>query len=79
MPDLIIPDLDPATDSGLRARAAARGRSMEEEARSILQAAVTDQPRESLIDLARTLFGPENGICLTLPPRPIAGDPPKFG
>jgi plasmid stability protein len=79
MPDLIIPDLDPVTDSGLRARAAARGRSMEEEARLIIQAAVSDQPRESLVELARTLFGPENGICLTLPPRPIAGDPPKFG
>lgn len=79
MPDLIIPDLDPATDSGLRTRAAARGRSMEEEARSILQAVVTDQPREPLVDLARTVFGPEHGICLTLPPRPTAEDPPKFG
>jgi len=78
MADLFIPNLDPTTDSRLRARAASRGRTIEEEARSILQAAVTDQPRESLVDLARELFGPEHGAVIDLPPRPHAGEPPHF-
>jgi antitoxin FitA len=78
MPDLVIHNIDPDLDGRLRARAAARGRTAEDEARAILQTALIDQPREPLVELARELFGPEHGIELDLPRRPRAASPPNF-
>lgn len=67
MASLSVRQLDELTYSGLRARAARHGVSMEEEARRILRAAVA--PPERLADLAQELFGAENGVDLDLPPR----------
>ena len=51
----------------LRTRAAAHGRSMEEEVRKILEAAVFEEDDDTnLADLALELFGLKNGIELRL-------------
>jgi len=67
----------------LKARAAAHHRSLEEEARELLRAAVSRQDastRENLGALARRLFGPEHGAGLDIPPRGSAPGsiPPDF-
>ena len=72
MPSLLIRNVDPVLHTRLKARAAEHRRSLEEEARELLRAAVARQeaaPRENLVDIARRLFGPEHGIELDIPPR----------
>ena len=49
MPNLNIRRLDPETHTKLRVRAARNGRSMEEEARQILRAAVEEPPTDERI------------------------------
>jgi antitoxin FitA len=71
----------------LGVRAARNGRSMEEEARLILAAALAPPPvrmasdglPRSLGETVRMFFGPENGVDLELPPREPMRDPPDFG
>lgn len=80
---LTIRQLDPGLKDRLRARAALHGRSMAEEARAILDAAL---PREaadpesgaSLVEAALRIFGPENGFDLELPRREPMGPPTSF-
>jgi plasmid stability protein len=56
MPQILIRKLDDAVVRKLRARAAAEGVSMEEEARRILRGSLTgDTPAMSLIDFIRTM------------------------
>ena len=65
----------------LRVRAAHNARSMEAEARLILEAALAE-PAESTMDIvsfARSLFAPLGGVDLELPSRELARDPPDFG
>jgi plasmid stability protein len=69
---LLIRHVDVALHQRLKARAAAHRRSLEEEVRALLRAAVAggEAPRrEGLAALARRLFGPEGGAELAVPPR----------
>ncbi len=73
--------LAPELKTRLRVRAAHNARSMEAEARAILEAALAD-PEEQTTDLAvfaRSLFAPLGGAELELPPREPAREPPDFG
>lgn len=73
--------LAPELKARLRVRAAHHGRSMEAEARAILEAALA-APEEDPTDLAtfaRSLFAPLGGAELELPPREPARHPPDLG
>jgi plasmid stability protein len=78
---LTIPDVDPKLTERLRVRAAAHGRSVVEEARAILDAALPERPRRSgaeLVEIIRRRFGPEGGVDLVLPPTAPDRPPPRF-
>lgn len=78
MASLLIRDVDDALHARLKEAAARYRRSLEEEVRELLRAAVARQDapeqQENLADIARRLFGPENGVDLDIPPR---GDAPS--
>ena len=80
MASLTIRNLPSAVKERLRVRAAERGRSMEAEARTILQSALDTppRPRETLTGIMRELFGPEHGVELELPPREQERPAPTF-
>lgn len=80
MATLTIRDLEDSVKSKLRVRAATHGRSMEEEARTILRAALVEEapPTENLYDAIRRLFEPLGGMELELPPREPMPEPPTF-
>jgi len=74
MASLTIRNLDDSVKRRLRIRAAQHGRSMEEEARSILRGALDEREETAnLADLAAALFG-RNGIDMpeapSIPVRP---------
>jgi len=80
---LTIRNLDPAIKERLRVRAAEHGRSMEAEARGILQAALnTPLPAAREINLAEAIrrrFAPFGGVDdLEIPPRVPVPEPPRF-
>ncbi len=79
MASITIRNLDDNVKTRLRVRAAKHHRSMEEEARLILRDAVKlkADPR-NLVDIARSHFGPENGVDLELPAREPGREPPSF-
>lgn len=83
MATMTIRNLDDDLKARLRMRAARHGRSMEEEARSILRAAlanrVEDDSGASLYAAIRAHVEPFGGIDLDLPPREPQRDPPDFG
>jgi len=79
---LTIRNLDPAIKERLRVRAARHGRSMEAEARDILQAIVSAPERlaePNLYERIRARFAPLGGVDLRLPARQATRDPPRFG
>lgn len=79
MASILIRHLAPAVKERLRVQAARRGRSMEAEARAILEAALGRPERqETLTGIVRELFGEEHGVDLELPPREAGRDPPAF-
>lgn len=79
MATLTIRKLDPDVKNRLRVRAAQHGHSMEEEARRILtEACEAERKTESLVDVARRLFGSEHGVELELPVREPGREPPSF-
>ncbi len=78
MPSLTIRNLEAETKARLRVRAALNGRSMEEEARVILNQAVGGMTGNRLLDLSRELFGDDNGIELEAPPCPGDRSGPDF-
>jgi plasmid stability protein len=78
MASITIRRLDERLKGRLRARAAQHGCSMEEEARTILRASLDRDRPETLGDIVRELFGPENGFELELPPRGPMRKPPDF-
>ena len=84
MTSLLIPDIDDTLHAKLSARARAHARSVEEEARETLREAVSRAgplpSTESLTDIFRRHFGPENGFDLDLPPRSAERNrlPPDF-
>jgi plasmid stability protein len=73
--------LAPELKARLRVRAAHNARSMEAEARAILEAALAmpDSETMDLAAFARDLFTPLGGIELELPTRDLAREPPDFG
>ena len=79
MASITIRNLDDEVKTRLRVRAASRGRSMEEEARSIIREAV--ERENDSIDLATTLrdrFEPLGGVELEIPQRAPMPEPPRF-
>lgn len=79
MASITIRRLDDEVKTRLRARAAANGRSMEEEARIILREAVGREAKPgNLAGLIRECFEPLGGVELELPPRGPMREPPDF-
>jgi antitoxin FitA len=78
MATLTIRNLDEDTKTRLRIRAAKNGRSMEEEARTLLATAVRSRPGRP-VDLAASIrrrFEPFGGVELEMPAREPGRDPP---
>jgi antitoxin FitA len=77
---LTIRNLEDPLKRRLRLRAAARNRSMEEEARQILRAALqeTAAPMEDLGSRIRARFAALGDIQLALEPREPPNEPPRF-
>ena len=79
MASITVRDIDDDVKTRLRDRAAANGRSIEEEARSILRDAVGRKPApRNLASIIRAHFGSSNGVDLELPPRESGREPPSF-
>jgi plasmid stability protein len=81
MASITIRNLDEKTKARLRVRAAQHGRSMEEEARTLLRAALTQDlaPGCSLAEAIRARFRRLGGVELRLPAREPMREPPKPG
>lgn len=79
---MTIRNLEDDVKARLRLQAARHGRSMEEEARSILRAALTTRVEEdsgaSLYAAIRARVEPLGGFELELPPRDSMPEPPDF-
>ena len=77
---MTIRNLDDDLKTLLRLRAARHGKSMEEEARSILRSALQAEPLsgKSLVDSIREMVEPYGGIELELPSRGPMREPPDF-
>lgn len=80
MASITIRRLDDGVKAKLRIRAAGHGRSMEEEAREILRAGLTNEPtlRLNLADSIRQYIAPLGGVELMLRPREHVRRPPKL-
>lgn len=81
MASITIRNLDAHTKARLRIRAAHRQRSMEEEARNILRAALAEEdgaPRDLGAAIAAR-FRPLGGVDLELPAREPMREPPAAG
>jgi antitoxin FitA len=80
MAAITIRQLDENIKSRLRIRAAHHGRSMEEEAREILRAALGAAPpvKGNLAERIRQRFAPFGGVELKLPRRDPIRKPPDF-
>ncbi len=80
MATLTIRDLDESLKRELRMRAASRNRSMEEEARQILRAALLDTPApaKDLASRIRARFAGLGDVALSVPQREPARMPPSF-
>ena len=81
MASITIRNIDETTKARLRARAAHHKRSMEDEVRNILRAALSEEPaaRHNLAEAIRRRFQPLGGVKLDLPAREPMRDPPKPG
>jgi antitoxin FitA len=89
MATLTIRKLNDSAKAKLRVRAAQNGRSMEEEARVILESAIATPPsgvpRGNMAERIRNRFAPLGGVELDIPPREISSrripdfSGPEFG
>ena len=81
MASISIRNLDERTKARLRVRAARHGRSMEEEARTLLRAALREDTVAggNLADAIRARFRRLGGVELRLPVREPMREPPKLG
>jgi plasmid stability protein len=79
MASMTIRDIDDSIRARLRVRAAKRGRSMEDEARDILHAALSAQaPRaKTLVDSIRARIEPLGGVDLEIAPREPMREPSR--
>jgi antitoxin FitA len=77
MASITIRRLPENTKRRLRMRAAHNGRSMEQEARELLEAALsgTEAKSENLGEAIRQIFAPMGGVDLKIPPRGPIRDP----
>lgn len=80
MASLTIRNLDAPLKARLRIQAAVHGRSMEEEARIILRAALSDEPAQhgNLAEAIQARFAPYGGVELEPLPREPIREPPSF-
>lgn len=80
MASITIRNLDEDLKARLRIRAAHRRRSMEDEVRHILRAALHADPATSgnLAESIRRRFEPFGGVELELPPRDPIRPPPRL-
>jgi plasmid stability protein len=80
MPSITIRNLEETLKSRLRVRAAQHGRSMEEEARHILRAALAEKARGpvNLFEAIRRHVAPLGGVDLDIPRRGPMREPPRF-
>lgn len=79
MATITIRNLDDALKRRLRIQAAEHGRSMEEEARSILRRALVAEPPSTGFGTAfHDLFRANGGVDLDIVPREPARKPPNF-
>lgn len=81
MASITIRNLDEETKARLRVRAAHRKRSMEDEARHILRAALVEDASTppNLAEAIHRRFRPLGGVALRLAPREPMREPPKPG
>lgn len=80
MPSMTIRNLDDGLKRRLRLRAATNGRSMEDEARDILRAALnTSEVPRNLAETIRERMLPLGGVELEIAPREPIRDAPDFG
>ena len=81
MASVTIRNLDERTKARLRVRAARHGRSMEEEARTLLRTALLEDTVAggNLADTIRARFRRLGGVELRLPAREPMREPPKLG
>ena len=80
MASITVRNLDEGLKRRLRIRAAENGRSMEQEARDILRAALDQESPagKNLATAIRSRFEPLGGVELDLPPREPMPEPPQF-
>ncbi|PAU51935.1 plasmid stabilization protein [Pseudomonas sp. PIC25] len=81
MATMTIRNIDDDLKSRLRIQAAIHGRSMEDEARDILRAALSTEPArgKSLVEAIRARIEPLGGIELELPAREAIREPVDLG
>ncbi len=80
MASMTIRNLDDDLKQRLRVQAAEHGHSMEEEARAILRAALTEPASPTnLVHAIRARFASLGGVELKTPPREPMREPPQFG
>lgn len=77
MASMTIRKLDDQLKARLRVQAAQHGRSMEDEARDILRAALSSETTHalSLVDAIRARIDPLGGVDLDLAPRELSREP----
>ncbi len=77
---ITIRNLEESVKHRLRMRAARHGRSMEEEARHILRAALAQKTERStnLFETIRRRIAPIEGVELDIPTREPMREPPRF-
>jgi plasmid stability protein len=79
MATLHIRDLKDSVKETIRVRAAQRGRSMEAEARAILEESVNKvEPEEHFYDIVRRAVAKYGPLDIDLPPRDPGREPPDF-
>ena len=80
MASITVRNLDEDLKRRLRIRAAENGRSMEQEAREILRAALVEEhaPAKGLGTAIHELFAPYGGVDLEIPDRGPMREPPRF-
>lgn len=80
MASITVRNLDEDIKQRLRVRAAENGKSMEQEARDILRAALTPRTsrEDNLAASIRARFAPLGGVELELPSREPMREPPQF-
>lgn len=81
MATMTIRNIDDQLKARLRVQAAAHGRSMEDEARDILRAALSVEPPRgaSLVAAIRARVASVGGVDLEQPARDPIRTPPEFG